>query len=121
MKNWIARWVASVLALLVVSQVVPGIHLTTPVAAVIAVVVLGLVNSFIRPIIMFFAWPVNCLTFGLFGFGLNVLLFYIVGQKFIPGFEVKDLMAALIGSVAMGILSGLFNFILKDRGDKDEK
>ena len=65
MRNWIVRWIASALALFVVTKVVPGISVDNVGTLVVAVVVLGLVNAFIRPLIMFFVWPINCLTFGL--------------------------------------------------------
>ncbi len=119
MKNLLTRWLASVLALLVItqSQVIPGISAVSWTVAILATLVLGLVNAFIRPIIMFFAWPINCLTFGLMGFIINAFLFFAVGQL-VPGFEVKTPIAALIGSLAMGFLSGLFNYFLKDKDEK---
>lgn len=119
MRNWIASWVASALALFILTQIHIGISAKDPVTLIVAVVVLALVNTFIRPIIMFFAWPVNCLTFGLFGFVINALLFWIVGSSLVPGFVVAGFIPALIGSLGMGFLSGLFSFILKDRGDRD--
>ncbi|HZT41681.1 MAG TPA: phage holin family protein [Chthonomonadaceae bacterium] len=122
MKNWILRWIASAVALYVVANIVPGIHLAKNDlgALIVAVIALGLVNSLIRPIIMFFAWPINCLTFGLFGFALNVVLFLIVGQV-VPGFKVDGIVPALIGMILMGIISGIINFLLKDRGDRDNR
>lgn len=121
MKNWIVRWIASALALAVVAYVVPGIKVDSATTLLIVVVILGFVNAFIRPIIMFFVWPINCLTFGLLGFVVNVLLFWVVGSDLVKGFHVNGFAAALIGSVAMGILSGLFNFILKDKNDRDNR
>jgi putative membrane protein len=126
LKNWMIRWIANILALLIVTMIVPGIKLDTahPLLLVGAVVALGLANAIIRPIIMFFVWPINCLTFGLLGFVVNALLFWGVGQ-FKLGFTIapglKGLTASLIGSIAMGILSGVINFVLKDRGDRDNK
>jgi putative membrane protein len=126
MKNWFIRWVASILALLLIvggysltkgDSGHPGIYVESPTAVVIAVVALGLANSVIRPIILFFAWPINCLTFGLFSFVLNVLFFLIVGNLNF-GFHVTSPLHALIGSVGMGVLSGAINFFLKDRGEK---
>jgi putative membrane protein len=116
MRNWLMRWIASALALFIVANVVPGIHIDrdSPGPLIVTVLVLGLINSLIRPIIMFFAWPINCLTFGLFGFVLNVFLFWLVGQH-VRGFRVDNAAAALIGSVAMGLLSGFFNYLLADR------
>ena len=126
MKNWILRWVASILSLLAIvgaywvmrpSTGHPGIWVESPTAIIIAVVALGLANSVVRPIIMLFAWPINCLTFGLFSFVLNVLLFLMVGNLGL-GFHVNGAIDALIGSVAMGFLSGTINFLLKDKGEK---
>ena len=129
MKNWILRWVASILALLMIvagysltkgADGHPGIWVESPTTIVIAVVALGLANSVIRPIIMLFAWPINCLTFGLFSFVLNVLLFLMVGRVGL-GFHVTTPLDALIGSVAMGVLSGMINFFLTDSGDKSRE
>ena len=133
MKNWILRWVASILALLLIvlgywiwinssghvkgtilHEDTQGIWVDSPSAIIVAVFALGFANSFIRPIILFFAWPINCVTFGLFSFGLNVLLFLLVGQIGL-GFHVNGILHALIGSVTMGSLSGAINFMLKDR------
>ena len=125
MRNWIARWVASILALFVISLAYPkGIHLDFmghPASLVIAVVALGLANALIRPIIMLFVWPINCLTFGLLGLVINVLLFWAVGSGFVPGFKVANFQAAVIGSLGMAVLSGAINFVLKDRGDRDNR
>ena len=126
MKNWLMRWIANIMALLFVvygywaakgSARHPGIYVDSITAIVIAVVALGLANSVVRPIILFFAWPINCLTFGLFSFVLNVLLFLMVGNLGF-GFHVTTPLHALIGSLAMGVLSGAINFFLTDRGEK---
>ncbi len=120
MKNWIIRWVVSALALYVITLLHIGVVVDNPITALVVVVVLGFVNSLIRPIIMFFVWPINCMTFGLMGFVVNVALFLAVGSGLIHGFAVHGWKAAFIGSILMGFLSGLFNFVLKDRGDRDE-
>lgn len=120
MKHLLLRWIASALALLVVVTVVPGIHVAEKDKALtllITAAVLGLVNSFIRPIIMFFVWPLNCLTFGLLGFVINVLMFQLT-DYLVDGFKIDNLLAALIGSLAMGILSGWFNMLLGDKKDR---
>ena len=123
MKNWIVRWIANIAALFAVTLFVPGIHFDGHhyLSLVIVVVGLALANAVIRPIIMFFAWPINCLTFGLLGFALNILFFWVAGSGVVQGYEVHGALPALIGSVAMGILSGVISFLFKDRGDKDNK
>ncbi len=125
MKNWITRWIASALALFIITQLNLGIKLENHgaqsiVTLFVVVLVWGLVNALIRPIIMFFAWPINCLTFGLLGFVINIGLFWLVGNV-VPGFHVTGPVPALIGFVLMGLISGIINFVLKDRGDRDDK
>ena len=123
MKNWLVRWIANIVALFAVTFIVPGIHFDGQhySSLVIVVVGLALANAVIRPLIMFFAWPINCLTFGLLGFALNILFFWIAGSGVVPGYEVRGALPALIGSVTMGLLSGAISFLFKDRGDKDNK
>jgi putative membrane protein len=77
----------------------------------------AIANAFIRPVILFFAWPVNCLTFGLFGFGLNVGLFWLAAAS-VPGFVIQGPLNALIGFAALGIVSGLLNMFLRDKGER---
>ena len=123
MKNWIVRWIANIAALFAVTMFVPGIHFDghNYLSLVIVVVGLALANAVLRPIIMFFAWPINCLTFGLLGFALNILFFWVAGSGVVPGYRVDGALPALIGSVVMGLLSGVISFFFKDRGDKDNK
>jgi putative membrane protein len=117
MKHLLLRWLASALALMVIVNFVPGIHVIGEnkiVTLLITAAVLGLVNSFIRPIIMFFVWPLNCLTFGLMGFVVNVLMFQLT-DYLVDDFKIDSLLWAVIGALAMGLLSGLFNFMLGEK------
>lgn len=122
MRNWIARWIISALALFLLVQFYPSIqihaHGAQYVFTILLVsVALGLFNSLIRPIILFFAWPINCLTFGLFGFALNVACFWLLGT-ILPTFRISSPGAALIGFIAMGLISGLLNFFLRDANER---
>src|SRR5947209_2654003 len=114
MGNWILRWIASGIALAVVGNLHLGVHYDDVTALAIATIVIGLVNSLIRPILFLLTLPLTCLTFGLFGFILNALLFTIAGNA-VPGFHVDNVVAGLIGSVLMGILSGILNSLLEDK------
>lgn len=125
MKNLLTRWLVSALALFALTQLEPGIKLSQHGAAAAltllgVVLVFGLANALIRPLIMFFVWPINCLTFGLLGFVVNVALFWLAGSV-VPGFRIAGPRDALIGFVAMAVVSGLANWLLKDRGDRDER
>lgn len=108
----------SAIALSMVTLLDHGIKITTHGTAaattvITVVIVLALANSIIRPIVMFFAWPVNCLTFGLFGFALNIGLFWLAGSV-VPGFKVIGPWNAMIGFLVMGLIGSVLNFFLAD-------
>ncbi len=103
MLGLIIRWVLSALALLFVAWIVPGISFTGFLSAFYAAFVMGLVNIFIRPILLIFTLPINLLTLGLFTFIINALMFLLVA-KLVPGFMVIGFVAALLGSILLSIL-----------------
>jgi len=94
--------VTSVLVLLV-AQIVRGVEVQSWGSALLAALVLGLVNAVIRPIALFFSIPLTILTLGLFVWVINALMLWIVGAL-TPGFTVRGFRAAFLGSL---ILTGL--------------
>jgi len=97
-------WLLNALALVVVAYVIPGIAVASFTSALIAALILGLVNAVIRPILVVLTLPVTIITLGLFIFVINALLFWFVGS-FVKGFEVQGFLAGLIGSVLFSIVS----------------
>ena len=75
--------------------------------ALFAVVVMGIVNAIIRPIVQLLTLPLNCLTFGLFSFVINAVMFWLVGW-FTEAFRVH-FAGALVGSIVMSLVGGLAN------------
>ncbi len=115
----IIRWIVNAVALYVAAAVANAlglkIVLTGAVPALAAVVVLAVVNTFIRPLVVLLTLPLNCLTFGLFTLVINAVLFMMVGSGFISGFRVEGFLAALVGSIVMGIVNGLIShFVTSD-------
>jgi putative membrane protein len=94
--------VTSVLVLLV-AQIVRGVEVQSWGSALLAALVLGLVNAVIRPVALFFSIPLTILTLGLFVWVVNALMLWIVGAL-TPGFSVRGFRAALLGSL---LLTGL--------------
>lgn len=86
-------------------------------SAFVVVLVLTLVNAFVRPLVKLATLPLNCLTLGLFGFIVNALMFWLVGSLDL-GLRVGDFMAALFGSVVLSVVSGLLNTLITDRNEK---
>ena len=97
------RWVLLALAVLLVGWMLPGISISGFLAALILVVVIALINAFLRPLINFLTLPINFLTLGLFGLIINALLFMLAGF-FVPGVEVGNFWWALLASIILSIL-----------------
>ena len=108
-------WVVNTLALIAVAYLMPSISVSSFGAALIAALVLGLVNTFVRPVLLLLTFPVTIITLGLFIFVLNALLFWLVGS-FLEGFVVRGFWAALVGSVLYSVISWLLSaIVLRDR------
>lgn len=103
------RWILNALVLLLVSYIVPGIHFSGTWALFLTVVVLGLVNALIRPIIILLTLPINLLTLGLFTLIINALMFWFA-STIVKGFEVQDFWSAFWGALVYWIFIMLIGF-----------
>jgi putative membrane protein len=102
--KFIARFLLSVLGLLVIAEYVPGISLEGVYVATIAVLILGLLNAVVRPILFVLTLPITIITLGLFSFVLNACLFLFVAS-FVDGFTVSSFWTALLGSLLMTVVN----------------
>ena len=109
-------WLLNALALLGVAYFVPGITVSNFTAALIAAAVIGLVNMLIKPILLILTLPVTIITLGLFIFVINGILFWLVGN-FLDGFDVKTLMAGIIGAIVYSVISWVLSAIVIDKKD----
>lgn len=110
MIRLLTRWVLFALALLFTAWIVPGISFANFQTALLAAFVMGLVNLFIRPIILILTLPLNLLTLGLLTFIINALMFLLVA-KIVAGFIITGFLAALLGSILLSIISIFINRI----------
>jgi len=108
MIRTLVKWVLFAFSLIFIAKIVPGIAISGFVTALIAALVIGLINILIKPIISILTLPINIITLGLFTLVINAALFALAAY-FVPGFEVSGIIAALIGSVLFSILSVLIN------------
>ncbi len=112
MVGIVLRWVANAVALLLTVWLGKtfglGLYVSGFWGAMIAALVIGLMNAVIRPLVMMFALPLNCLTFGLFGLIINAFLFWLAGEV-LAEFEVEGPFAALFGSIVMSLFSGVLS------------
>ena len=107
----LARWAINAAALLLVAYLFPGVKIESFVAALMAALVLGLINAVIRPILVILTLPVTLLTLGLFLFVINALLFWLVAE-IVKGFHVDGFLAAFIGSILYSLITLLTSWIL---------
>lgn len=104
MLNLLIVWLLNAAALIGVAYLLPGVSVSSFGAALVAALVLGLVNAVIRPVLVLLTLPVTILTLGLFIFVINGLLFWAVGS-FIEGFEVRGFWWGVLGAIVFSLIS----------------
>ena len=98
------------MALVITAQLVKGFVVTSFVAALIAAVILGLINAIVRPILVLLTLPITFFTLGLFLLVINALTLLLAGV-ISPGFQVQGFVPALIGSIVLTIVASVLNFV----------
>lgn len=111
MLNFILRVLLNALAVLIVARLVPGVLVTGFWAALLAALVIGLVNALIRPVLEFLSLPITVLTLGLFTLVINAFLFWLAAAL-VPGFEISGFWAAFFGAIVFWLVSWATNWFL---------
>lgn len=104
-------WLINAVALLALRYLLPSIQVDSFMAALVAALVLGLINAVIRPLLILLTLPVTLLTLGLFIFVINGLLFWFVGS-FVPGFHVAGFWPGVFGAIIYSVISWALSAIL---------
>ncbi len=108
----IIHFIVSVLAILVAAYLLPGVHITSLVVALILAVVLGVFNIFLKPIITILTLPITIITLGLFSLVINALLIMLAGV-IVQGFTVDGFWWALAFSVVLSVVNGFFHLLIQ--------
>jgi putative membrane protein len=109
-------WIVNAVALFALPYVLPSVQIDTFWTALVAALVLGLINTLIRPLLVILTLPVTVLTLGLFIFVINGLLFWWVGS-FIAGFHVGGFWSGVFGAIVYSVISWLLSALLLRRND----
>ena len=112
MMLWIAQWILNALALYIVAHIVSGISLGSFGSAMIAIVVMSIINMLVKPLLFVLTLPITIVTFGLFTLILNAVMLILV-SKFTPGFHVEGLWPALIGSLLYSIIATILHTLVR--------
>jgi len=113
MRGMIIRWVLNAVALLITAALISGIEIRGFFSALIASMVLGIVNAVIRPIVVVLTLPLNILTLGLFTLVINGLMLKIVGSV-VVGFSTTGFWAPVLGALILTVISGLISALIED-------
>lgn len=111
MFSMILIWILNAVALLAVAYILPGIAVASFGSALIAALVLGLLNTLVKPVLVLLTLPITFVTLGLFLLVLNALLFWFAGSV-LKGFRVDGFWWAVIGAIAYSVISGLLSMIV---------
>ena len=109
-------WLINAAALFALPFLLSSVTVTHFGAAVLAALLLGLVNTLIRPLLVLLTLPVTILTLGLFIFVINGALFWLAGS-FVPGFTVAGFWPAVFGAIVYSVISWLLSSLLLRRKD----
>lgn len=112
MVRFLLAWLVNTLALIAVAYLMPSITVSSFGAALIAALVLGLVNAIVRPVLVLLTLPVTILTLGLFIFVLNGLLFWMVAS-WLEGFHVAGFWSGVLGAILFSLVSWLLSALLQ--------
>jgi len=99
------NWLLSAIALLIVSYLVPGFHVEGFKAALIAAVVIGLINATLGVILKFVTLPLTLLTLGVFWWVVNAFMLMLASKLLAPGFVVSGFFAAFLGAIVLSLVN----------------
>jgi putative membrane protein len=105
------RLVISTLAVLVAAHLVPGVVVSSTGTAIIVAIVLGLLNTFLKPVLQILALPITILTLGLFYFVVNVFIIYLA-SSLVDGFSVTGFIPALLFGLVVSVVSAILGMFL---------
>jgi putative membrane protein len=112
MTHLLIHWLISAASLIVVSYIIPGIELRGLGTALIAPIVIGLVNATIGLILKLVTFPITLITLGLFWFVINALML-MLAASLVPGFYVAGFFSAFFGAIVLSIVSTILKSIVR--------
>ena len=113
--GFLVRVAVNALAIMLAASILPGIEVDGIVSALAAAVLLGLVNAFVRPVLLILTLPITLVTLGLFLFVLNGLCFWLVASV-VKGFHVAGFGSAMLGALVVSAVSWILTALISDSG-----
>ena len=112
------NWVLSALAVFIVSRIVPGFVVTGFLAALIAALVIGLINATLGLVVKVITFPLTVLTLGIFWLIINAIMLELA-SVFVPGFHIQSFGAAFWGAIVLSLVNMLLKWIAGTGSDRN--
>lgn len=104
------RWIVSGLVILSAAYILPGVHVESFMAALVAALVLGIINAFIKPLLILLTLPITLVTLGLFTLVINAGL-VLLTARIVPGFTVDGFLWALAFSLVLSLANAFLSHL----------
>jgi putative membrane protein len=115
MRGLLVRWLILTLSIMAAAYLLAGIEVSGFFSAFFAAALLGILNAFLRPVLLLLTLPFNLLTLGLFTFVVNALMLMMVSGV-IAGFAVHGFWTAVFGSLIISVVSWFLGSLINDQG-----
>ena len=115
--KWFLKLLLTALAVFLLANILPGVVVESYMYAIWVAVIIGVLNAFLRPVLIFFTLPATLVTLGLFLFVINAFII-LIAAKFLGGFTVESFWWALLFSLLLSFLQSVLHSLLKE--DKRE-
>lgn len=112
MAGWLIRWVLNIIAIIFTAYLIRGFEVTIT-GAVFGSIILGIINSIIRPVVLLLTLPINIITLGLFTLVVNGLMLWLTSSV-IKGFDIQGFGTAIIAALILSLFSFIISFFVKD-------
>ncbi len=112
MKHLIVKILINAAALMFTAGIIDGIYIDGWGAAIVAAIILGIINAVLRPFLLLFTLPLNVMTFGLLTFVINGMMLKLMSSV-VGGFEIMGLWPAIVGSIILSVVSTVMSWLVE--------
>jgi putative membrane protein len=116
----LTRWLVITAAILISSSILPGIRVDSLTSAIVAAAILGIINVFLRPILLILTLPLTILTLGVFAFVINALMLLLVAY-FVHGFDVDGFFWAFLGALIISLVNWIANRFIRASSEEPRR
>ena len=111
MKTFLLKWFVTAVSIFIVANLFNLIYVENLAVLILAALILGILNVFVRPMLLILTLPINIISLGLFTFVINAFLLYVVAGL-VSGFEITGFWRALLAAILISIVNAMINILI---------